>query len=126
MMMKNDSKTRSFKFPFSAPAVFIQVYSNKDALKANLINWFLTNRGERIMNPNFGANLRSYIFEAINQNTFESLEMKIEDDVKNFFPQVNVQNLEVVGNQEYNRIKIILTYFVSQFNSSDTVELTYK
>ena len=30
------SNAISFKFPFKAPAVFIQVYSNKDALKANL------------------------------------------------------------------------------------------
>lgn len=116
----------SFQFPLSGPAVFIPVYSNREALKSNLINWFLTNKGERIMNPNFGGNIRSYIFESINSNSFEVLEMKIKDDIKNIFPMVSIQDLQVLGSEEYNEIKIILTYFSSDFNNEDTIELTFQ
>ena len=116
----------SFSLPLNGSAVFNPVYSNREALKANLINWFLTNRGERIMNPNFGANLRSYLFEALNSNSFEVLEIKIKEDINNFFPMVNIVDLEVLGNQEFQRVKIILKYFSSNFNSNDTVELTFQ
>ena len=121
----NPSTAVSFEFPISAPAVFNPIYANTKAVRSNIINWFLTNRGERPLNPNFGANLRQYLFEAINSNTFETLEMKIKDDLRTYFPMVTLQDLQVLGSEEYNRIKISITYFVSNFNTSDTVELTF-
>ena len=120
------SNAISFSLPFNGSAVFNPVYSNREALKANLINWFLTNKGERILNPNFGANLRAYIFEALNDNSFEALEMKIQDDIENNFPMVNIQDLQVFGSEEYNRVKIILTYFSLDSNNPDTVDLTFQ
>ena len=33
--------------PFSGKAVFNQTYLTKDQIKSNLINFFLTNKGER-------------------------------------------------------------------------------
>ena len=116
----------SFSLPLNGSAVFNPVYSNREALKANLINWFLTNKGERILNIDFGANLKSYIFEAINSNSFEALEMKVKDDINNFFPMVNITDLQVLGSEEYNRIKIILTYFSLDSNNPDTVDLTFQ
>ena len=49
----NPSATVSFDFPMSAAAVFNPVYANTKAVRSNIINWFLTNRGERPLNPNF-------------------------------------------------------------------------
>ena len=37
-------------------------FQTKDAIKNNLINYFLTNPGERPGNPLFGAGLRNFIF----------------------------------------------------------------
>ena len=47
--------------PFSGPVAFIPNYQTKDAIKNNLINFLLTNPGERYENPLFGAGLRRYI-----------------------------------------------------------------
>ena len=44
--------------PFNAEGVFRSTYASKDAIKVNLVNYLLTNPGERIANPNFGAGLR--------------------------------------------------------------------
>ena len=119
------SVATSFGFPFSGAAVFNSVYTYQAAVRAEILNWFLTNRGERPLNPNFGANLRQYIFEAINSNTFETLEMKIKDDLKTYFPMVTLQDLQVLGSEEYNKIKITITYFVSDINITDEVELIF-
>ena len=48
---------------FSNPGVFESTYLTKDAIKNNLINFFLTNQPERYLNPLFGGNLRNFIFE---------------------------------------------------------------
>ena len=59
---------------FNNPGVFQSTYLTKDAIKNNLINYFLTNQTERYLNPNFGGNLRKYLFEQINSNTTDFLK----------------------------------------------------
>ena len=49
--------------PFNAKGVFNKTYSTKEQIKSNLINLLLTDKGERIMNPEFGADLRRSLFE---------------------------------------------------------------
>ena len=58
-------KAVGIDIPFSAPAVFNSTFQTKDALKVNLINFLLTNRGERPLNPNFGGGIREMLFENI-------------------------------------------------------------
>ena len=62
------------KIPFSALNVFDTVYSTKDQTKYNLINFLLTDPRERPFNPNFGAGLRSFLFEQLGTNTAEDLQ----------------------------------------------------
>ena len=59
----NKSAAVGVNLPFSDPAVFKPNYTTKDAIKNNLINFFLTNQGERPLNPSFGSGLRAFIFE---------------------------------------------------------------
>ena len=49
--------------PFNAPAVFKSNYTTQASIKNNLINFFLTNKNERYLNPTFGGNLRAFIFQ---------------------------------------------------------------
>ena len=50
----------------------------------------------------------------------------IKDDLKTYFPMVKLQKLQVLGSEEYNKIKISITYNVSNFNTSDTIDLTFQ
>ena len=43
--------------PFTAPGVFYSTYTTKDAVRNNLINFFLTNPPERYLNPTFGSGI---------------------------------------------------------------------
>ncbi len=63
--------------PFSSPSVFTSNYLTKDAIKNNLINFFLTEPGERYLNPNFGSGLRSFVFEQITEDNMNLIEDKI-------------------------------------------------
>ena len=49
--------------PFNAPATFFSTYTTQDAIRNNLLNFLLTNRTERFLNNDFGADLRKYIFD---------------------------------------------------------------
>ena len=113
-----------FSLPFNGDAIFNPTYTTKDQIKSNLINYFLTNKGERIFNPFFGANLRARLFEQITTGNANALKKQVEDDLKTFFPLVSIQKLEVINNEDENSFNIILTYNVINFGISDTINLT--
>jgi phage baseplate assembly protein W len=110
--------------PFTGDAIFNSTYTTKDQVKSNLINYFLTNKGERIFNPFFGANLRARLFEQINTGNANSLKKQVEDDLKQFFPLVSIQKLEVTNNEDENSFNVTLTYNVVNFGINDTINLT--
>ena len=110
--------------PFSGKAVFNQTYITKDQVKSNLINFFLTNKGERYFNPNFGGNLRATIFEAISNNTLSALETQLKDQLSVLFPRVKVQALQVNSLPDQNLINITLSYSVLN-QSIDNIQINF-
>ena len=44
-------------YPFDN-RVFNSTYTTKDQLRSNLINFLLTNKGEKLFDPNFGTDLK--------------------------------------------------------------------
>lgn len=110
--------------PFTGKAVFNQTFITKDQIKSNLINFFLTNRGERYMNPGFGGGLRSILFENITNNTLDSLETQIKDQLDVLFPTVEVINLEIVAYPDQNTINVNLKYRVLN-QSLDEIQINF-
>ena len=98
--------------PFTGKAVFNQTFITKDQIKSNLINFFLTNKGERYMNPGFGGNLRASLFESISNNTLDGLETQIKDQLNILFPTVVIENLEITSLPDKNVLSINLKYRV--------------
>lgn len=111
--------------PFNQPGVFIPNYTTSAAIKNNLLNYFLTNPGERPLNPNFGGGLRAFIFEQITTNNLDFLEKRISTDLDTFFPNVNIDNLEILRQEDINTITVSLTYSVINTNISDILEIDF-
>jgi len=112
--------------PFNANGVFRSTYQSKDAVKVNLVNYLLTNPGERIANPTFGAGLRSFVFEQITDGNLEFLEDKLTEDINNNIPNVNLENVTVTGTADLNTVNIAIQYSIAQTGITDNVELTFK
>jgi len=111
--------------PLNAPAVFRQTYQSKDAIKVNLVNYLLTNPGERIANPSFGAGLRAFVFEQITEGNLEFLEDKISEDITNNIPNVNLQKVRVSATPDNNEVIVSLTYDIARTGITDNVEVTF-
>ena len=79
------------QIPFTNANVFASTYNTNEALKNNLINYFLTNPGELPMNPLFGAGLRSFLFNQSNENTFFNIESFIRSKLKKVFPSLQIK-----------------------------------
>ncbi len=112
------------KVPFQTENVFTSIYTTKDQLKYNIINYLLTDPRERPFNPNFGAGLRARLFEQIDQYTFEDMQQSIRTQMENQFPQIQITTLDIIGNPDYNSINIKFSYRLLRSNENDSVILT--
>ena len=121
----NKSAAVGVDIPFSAPGVFRPNFTTAKAIKNNLINYFLTNPGERPLNPEFGGGLRDFVFEQIADNNLEALEERITNELQEFFPNVVIGNLEILRQEDLNTITVSLTYSVINTNISDTLEIDF-
>ena len=111
--------------PFNAPGVFRTTYTTKEATKSNLINFFLTNKNERYLNPTFGGNLRAFIFQQITTGNLDSLKEDIQYQLSLYFPQVIIDSLEVTSSEDYNQVNIILKYNIKDTGLNDVVEIVF-
>jgi|TARA_R110002074_G_scaffold99874_1_gene215918 phage baseplate assembly protein W len=124
----NDLRPRvaiGVNIPFSTPGVFQPNYQTRDAIKNNLINYFLTNPGERIENPLFGAGLRAYIFKAISLQNFDFIKEDIQEKIRQNFPNIEVDEVEVIRTTSENTIQINITYSIPNTGINDTLELNF-
>lgn len=121
----NQSKAIGVDIPFNGPSVFKSNYLTKDAIKNNLINFFLTNPGERYLNPTFGGGLREFIFEQITLNELDFLREDINSKLSLYFPNLTINDLIVTGNPDLNTVSISLFYSIPNTNISDNLEIQF-
>ena len=112
--------------PFQGRAVFNSTYTTKDATKANLINFFLTGQNERVFNVDFGAGLRNFLFEAITQDRVEEITDRIKNSLKLYFPQVQVNTLNLTPEPDQNLISFELKYSVRETNITDEIVINFE
>jgi len=95
-----------FGFPLDGPAVFKPTFTTREQTKANLINYLLTNKGERVFRPNFGGDLRNLLFEGILESTQSSLITTIFEN-----------------QEDRNEINFILIYQIVNFGIEDSINI---
>jgi len=117
------SRAVGFGFPLDGDAVFIPTFTTREQTKANMLNYLLTNRGERVFRPNFGSNLRSLLFENIQDSTMEDLESSIQSDISFFFPNVVVKQLKFNNDPDRNEINFTLTYQIVNMGVEDDLQI---
>jgi|TARA_B100001778_G_C18573551_1_gene623803 phage baseplate assembly protein W len=125
----NDTRQRvgiGVDIPFSSGGVFTPNYTTKEAIKNNIINYFLTNPGERPANPLFGGGLRSFIFEQISFENLDFLKEDINTKLQQFFPDVVINEVEVIGNEDNNEVVVNLQYAVSNTGIEDELNLSFQ
>jgi phage baseplate assembly protein W len=110
--------------PFSTPAVFQTVYSTKDQLKYNIINYLLTDQRERIFNPSFGANIRGQLFEQITANTTDNLDLQIRSGIEQYFPNVTITELTFGGSPDENLLIVKFSYTINNTGDSDNIVIS--
>ena len=110
--------------PFNGEAVFSSNYTYKQSVKYNLLNWLLTNPGERRYLPSFGFGFRSFIFEQINSNNLDLLKERLSDEIATMFPTVVVENITLTGNSDLSSVTFTLEFSIANTKDRETLNVT--
>ena len=112
--------------PFNAPNVFFKTYVTQDAIRNNLLNFFLTNQTERYLNNQFGANLRAFVFEQISTDNISDLKENIQSLLSQYFTNIRVDKLDVLESPDNNEITVQLYYSIINTGITDQVQISFK
>jgi phage baseplate assembly protein W len=121
---QNPRKAVGVALPFNAPSTFDSTFTTKDAIRNNLINYLLTNPGERPLNPTFGAGIRNYIFNQLVDQNLEDIASKIESDIQKYFPSIQA-NVQVIPNYDYNTVFIDINYSIINTGINDNLQINF-
>ena len=114
-----------FNLPINGDAVFTPNYETKEAIKNNLINYFLTNPGERPGNPEFGGGLRRFIFTQIEEGNLSFLQDDIQNKIAQNFPTVRLENINVLKEEDNNTVIVQIFYSIPNTGINDQLELNF-
>jgi phage baseplate assembly protein W len=84
-------------------------YLTIDQAVANAKNLLLTNRGERIMQPDLGCDLSKLVFENITDTLIENAQDLIVSSFDYWLPYIFINDLVIDSSRDANRININLT-----------------
>ena len=101
---------------------FKSTYTTTDQARTNLKNLLLTIKGERVFQPDFGTNLYNILFEPNTEFLRENIKEEIKSSISKWTPYINLENINVVGQENTVRIRIAYTVSPSNFGSSITLE----
>lgn len=112
------------QLPFSGTAVFNSTFTTKDAVRINLINYLLTDTNERWLNPTFGGNIRSLLFEQVDERTTFVFQDRLKDAITSTFPQIYVKDVLINTDSSRSTFYVTIKYALKAFAVED--EFTFE
>lgn len=101
---------------------YVNIENEVDLVKQNVRNVLLTNPGERIMLPEFGAGLKRFLFENQLEEEIKSLIIeRIEVQFEKYLPTVELENVYVESVENALIVKVFYNLF--NFNIQDFVQI---
>ena len=109
-------------FARSSRGLFGQTETTLEQAGHNIKNLLLTAKGERVMQPDFGSDLRSLLFEQADDNIDNDIRETINEAMSTWLPyivisSVNISQDETKPNQMKVDIDFSLNYEPDRFNT---------
>lgn len=127
-MSKYDNlKSWKYSVNFDPYGRAVELIDDAESIKQSLYILFSTAPGERIMEPEYGCDLKALAFQRLNL----SLETQVVNDIKkavsNFEPRIELKNVKLLHDDEmFGCINISVEYLIKQTGANDSMQYIYK
>lgn len=94
----------------------IQAVYDIESVLNSMVTAFTTSRGEKILEPEYGVDLRQYLFEPLNDAIIFDIESDITSRLPRFEPRIEVEGVSVDGDPDIQEIRITMQINVPSLN----------
>ena len=99
----------------------IAMLKDEDAVKESIKNLILTDRGERLMQPNLGGSIRAMLFENLTPGTLKLIEDRVISTIQTYEPRAQLINVAVSSDPDNGHVFVNITFYVR--NVEQPIEL---
>jgi phage baseplate assembly protein W len=103
----------------------IKVSYDDQAISNSLTNLFNTIPGQRFLFPEYGLNLRQYLFEPISEINAQIIGRNIFDTIKLYETRVTPLNVNVIADPDNNLYIITITVVIPVYNATVSIYYNY-
>ena len=96
---------------------------NENSIKESIYNLVMTDRGERLFQPNIGCDIRGSLFENIDPNTILILKENIKSTITTYEPRCDLRDVEITGNIDTNELQVKIVFSVINTSSQSTLTI---
>ena len=114
-IVRQQQKSRAFKdisLSFRRHPVTNDILAlhNEDAIKRSVRNLVETINEERFFNPLIGSQVKSSLFENVDNSLVTTIRTQIETSITNFEPRVKLTNVLVDHPLDSNELEVTIAY----------------
>ena len=104
---------------------FVMIKKFKTLVRQNLKMLILTVPGERIMDPEFGVGLKTYLFQNFHEGTLAEIDAKVREQAAKFLPVVSIIGLSFdQSRMDTNQIGIAIKFTIPNIGATDLLQIT--
>ena len=107
--------------------LFRQTETTLEQVGHNIKNLLLTAKGERVMQPDFGSDLRALLFEQDTEDFIDRIQLAIEEAISTWLPYINIEEANVITDESNpNRVKVDIDFSLNyEPDRFDSVNLNF-
>jgi hypothetical protein len=111
-------------FPFNITNGEIEWADYAKSIKQSVKIILLTRKGERIMLPEFGTNLRRYLFEPLDQTVREIIRTEIINSLYEWEDRIRDIEVKFANTESDGNLCVEVSYRVTGLNVRDNMQVT--
>lgn len=107
-----------WSFPLAAANGQAKMVEYEEDVRQAILIILLTNHGERVMRPTFGAGLNAFLFEPVSPTTMAAVQTRVHDALIDWEPRIDVIDVTVSPSpKDLSTVLIDISYRVRATNS---------
>lgn len=101
----------------------LTVWKDEDSVKESIRNLILTDRGERLMQPNLGGNINAMLFENITPAVLLVIQNSVRTTIELYEPRAELIDVTASSNIDDNTVRVNIAFYISNVQQPITLDV---
>ena len=96
---------------------------DEESVKESIKNLILTDKGERLMQPLIGGNIRAMLFENITPAVLKMIEQQVRITIEEYEPRAQLIDVDVKSAIDDNKVQVTIRFYITNVSQPIQVNL---